>query len=63
MVAYSMAEWRVIQINDDPLEPRIGWPLNVPVALARGVYEDLTDEELAEHQADIAAEVQRRELS
>ena len=56
--------WRVIQVRDGgSLDPFIGWPLNVPVALARGVYEDLTDEELTDLQADLSAEAKRRELS
>lgn len=37
-----------------------GFRLQVPVALAAGQYERLTDEELEDHYNDIAAERQRR---
>jgi hypothetical protein len=37
-----------------------GFRLQVPVALAAGRYEQLTDEELEEHYFDIRAEVRRR---
>lgn len=35
-------------------------PLNVPVPLARGQYEKLTDEQLLDHKNDLNAEVRRR---
>lgn len=36
-------------------------PLNVPLALARGLYEELTDKQITAHIADMQAELARRE--
>jgi hypothetical protein len=60
--------------SDDP-EARIVFPrrepdgtvtfeqksLNVPLALARGRYEDLTTKQINEHMNDLRAELARRE--
>lgn len=37
--------------------------LQVPLYIATGQYEKLTNEELLEHYADIRAEIQRRDTS